>query len=62
LTRINAAAPPIIHVRLPNHQGAPDMTDPLTQTPVLLFALMMVSFIVVVGGLATADLVRKRRD
>ena len=37
------------------------MTDPLTQTPVLLFALMMVSFIVV-GGLATADLVRKRRD
>ena len=34
----------------------------LTQTPVLLFALMMVSFIVVVGGLATADLVRKRRD
>ena len=38
------------------------MTDPLTQTPVLLFALMMVSFIVVFGGLATADMVRKRRD
>jgi hypothetical protein len=38
------------------------MTDPLTQTPVLLFALMMVSFIIVVGSIATADLVRKRRN
>lgn len=38
------------------------MTDPLFQTPVLIFIGMMAAFMLTLGPIALADLVRSRRD
>lgn len=38
------------------------MTHPLLQTPVLVFALMMGSFLLILGPIALADALRPRRD
>jgi len=35
------------------------MANPLTQAPVLIFAAMMVSFMVTLAPIAIADLIRK---
>lgn len=37
------------------------MTHPLAQTPVLLFAAMMASFMFTLGPIALADALRKTR-
>lgn len=37
------------------------MTNPLLQGPVLIFAAMMASFLLVLGPIALADLIRNRR-
>ena len=37
------------------------MSDALLQTPVLLFTLMMGAFILTLGPIAAADLIRARR-
>lgn len=60
LTDINDA------MRDPDHAGyrqqkGPVMTNPLAQTPVLVFALMMASFILTLGPIALADILRARR-
>jgi len=38
------------------------MTHPLLQTPVLIFALMVGSFLLVLGPIALADVLRRPRD
>ncbi len=37
------------------------MTHPLMQTPVLIFAFMMISFMLTLGPIAIADLIRSKR-
>lgn len=37
------------------------MTNPLLQGPVLIFAAMVGSFLLVLGPIALADLIRNRR-
>ena len=41
--------------------GSMTMTSHLTQFPVLLFALMMVSFALTLGPIAAADIIRSRK-
>jgi hypothetical protein len=43
-------------------QGDTAMTHPLLQTPMLIFALMMGSFLLVLGPIALADVLRRPRD
>jgi hypothetical protein len=37
------------------------MTHPLMQTPVLVFAFMMISFALTIGPIALADILRSKR-
>lgn len=38
------------------------MSDHLLQTPVLIFAFMMLSFLLILGPVAVSDLIRSRKD
>ena len=38
------------------------MANPLLQTPVLIFGLMMGSFLLILGPIALADILRRPRD
>jgi hypothetical protein len=43
-------------------QRSTAMSDHLLQTPVLIFAFMMLSFLVILGPIAAGDLIRSRKD
>jgi len=43
-------------------QRSTAMPDHLLQTPVLIFAFMMLSFLVILGPIAAGDLIRSRKD